>query len=61
MRRGLQAAGLDLPLRHCANSGAIQTYEKMHWTMTRAGMILYGYRPDASVLAGARSETRHDC
>ena len=31
---GLQAAGLDLPLRHCANSGAIQTYEKMHCTMT---------------------------
>lgn len=46
---GLQAAGLDLPLRHCANSGAIQTYEKMHCTMTRAGIILYGYRPDASV------------
>ena len=46
---GLQAAGLDLPLRHCANSGAIQTYEKMHCTMTRAGSILYGYRPDASV------------
>ena len=57
---GLQAAGLDLPLRHCANSGAIQTYEKMHCTMTRAGIILYGYRPDASA-AGARSETRHDC
>ena len=47
--RACEQAGLDLPLRHCANSGAIQTYEKMHCTMTRAGIILYGYRPDASV------------
>lgn len=46
---GLRQAGLDLPLRHCANSGGIQFYEQMHCTMTRAGIILYGYRPDASV------------
>ena len=46
---GLAENGLDLPLRHCANSGAIQSYRKMHCTMTRAGIILYGYRPDASV------------
>lgn len=45
----LSAAGLDLPLRHCANSGAIQQYESMHGTMTRAGIILYGYRPDPAV------------
>ena len=45
----LALAGLDLPLRHCANSGAIQHYERMHCTMTRAGIILYGYRPDTSV------------
>ena len=45
----LAQAGLDLPLRHCANSGGIQFYEQMHCTMTRAGIILYGYRPDASV------------
>lgn len=35
---GLAAAGLDLPLRHCANSGAIQTYKQMHCTMTRAAL-----------------------
>lgn len=46
---GLRQAGLELPLRHCANSGGIQHYENMHCTMTRAGIILYGYRPDASV------------
>lgn len=45
----LAQCGLDLPLRHCANSGGIQFYADMHCTMTRAGIILYGYRPDASV------------
>ena len=49
---GLAENGLDLPLRHCANSGAIQSYRKMHCTMTRAGIILYGYRPDAVVSVG---------
>ena len=45
----LRQRGLDLPLRHCANSGGIQFYKNMHCTMTRAGIILYGYRPDDSV------------
>lgn len=45
----LRQNGLDLPLRHCANSGAIQQYAQTHCTMTRAGIILYGYRPDAAV------------
>nr|WP_297173992.1 alanine racemase [uncultured Agathobaculum sp.] len=44
----LHQAGLNLTLRHCANSGGIQFYESMHCTMTRAGIILYGYRPDDS-------------
>ena len=35
---GLQAAGLDLPLRHCANSGAIQTgYDHQLWPHLRDG------------------------
>ena len=45
----LQSAGLSLPLRHCANSAGIQSYTETHETMTRAGIILYGYRPDVSV------------
>lgn len=45
------AQGLDLPLRHCANSGAIQSYTETHCTMTRAGIILYGYRPDPALPA----------
>lgn len=45
----LQEQGLALRLKHCANSGALQQYENTHMTMTRAGIILYGYRSDASV------------
>lgn len=45
----LENEGLRLPLRHCANSAGIQHYEQAHCTMTRAGIILYGCRPDVSV------------
>lgn len=45
----LRVAGLNLPLRHCANSAGIQHYHKTHCSMTRAGIILYGCRPDISV------------
>lgn len=45
----LAANGLELPLRHCANSGAIQQYAETHCTMTRAGIILYGYSPDPAL------------
>lgn len=44
----LAHAGLALPLRHCANSAGIERYGQMHGTMTRAGIILYGCRPEAS-------------
>ena len=47
---GLQAAGLDLPLRHCANSGATLDYPASHMDMVRAGVILYGLEPSADVL-----------
>ncbi len=46
---GLKAGGLDLPVIHCANSAGIQHYGETHCTMTRAGIILYGCRPDISV------------
>ena len=49
---GLAENGLDLPLRHCANSGAIQSYKQMHCTMTRAGIILYGFDPSDEVRFG---------
>ncbi len=45
----LEASGLQLPLRHCANSAGIQHHSETHCTMARAGIILYGCRPDTSV------------
>ncbi len=45
----LEESGLKLPLRHCANSAGIQHHSETHCTMTRAGIILYGCRPDTSV------------
>ncbi len=46
---GLKNKGLELPVIHCANSAGIQHYRETHCTMTRAGIILYGCRPDVSV------------
>ncbi len=53
----LSARGLTLTYRHCANSGAILQYPQTvclklsngepAFTMVRAGIILYGYYPDA--------------
>ncbi len=52
----LQARGISLTYRHCANSGAILQYPNTVamtlpngqpvFTMVRAGIILYGYYPD---------------
>lgn len=53
----LSARGITLTYRHCANSGAILQYPETvnlklsngepAFTMVRAGIILYGYYPDA--------------
>lgn len=54
----LAANGLELTYRHCANSGAIlqhpETFSELLpdgtpvFNMVRAGIILYGYYPDAT-------------
>lgn len=43
---GLEKAGIPIPIRHCANSGAILQYPDTYFDMVRAGIILYGYYPD---------------
>lgn len=43
------AAGITFSLRHCCNSAAILRYPHMHLDMVRAGIILYGLTPDASM------------
>lgn len=45
----LEQAGLRLPVRHCANSGAVLQYTQSYMSMVRAGIILYGFYPDSSL------------
>ncbi len=41
----LEAHGLHIPVRHCANSASIIRYPELKMDMVRAGIILYGLRP----------------
>ena len=41
----LQAAGMDVGVRHCANSAAIIMYPEFHLDMVRAGVITNGIYP----------------
>lgn len=41
----LEKAGIEIPVKHCANSAAICSYKEMHLDMVRAGIILYGEYP----------------
>lgn len=40
--------GADIPIKHCANSGAILNHPDQHWDMVREGIMLYGEKPDPS-------------
>ncbi|MCZ6818188.1 MAG: alanine racemase [Calditrichaeota bacterium] len=42
---GLDAAGVRIPLKHAANSGAILDLPEASLDMVRAGVALYGYYP----------------
>lgn len=43
--RSLQDRGIDVPLRHAANSAAVLGYDRALLTMVRPGLMLYGYDP----------------
>ena len=45
----LQQAGLQIPIRHAANSAATCLYPEMHLDMVRPGIILYGEYPSQYV------------
>lgn len=45
-------AGIDVPLRHCANSAAILAFPKSNLDMVRAGIALYGLLPSGEVPGG---------
>ncbi len=43
----LQKAGVDVGIRHCANSAAMISYPEKHLDMCRAGVVTYGMLPSA--------------
>jgi alanine racemase len=43
--RELGSRGINIPLIHAANSAAILDYRRALFTMTRPGLMLYGYDP----------------
>ncbi len=45
----LEAAGIEIPIRHAANSGAIIDLPETHLDMVRAGISLYGLNPSHEV------------
>ncbi len=45
----LEEKGLNIPIKHIANSAAIIQYPQMHLNMVRAGIILYGLYPSKDV------------
>lgn len=45
----LKRKGVDIPIKHIANSAAIMMYPKTHMDMVRAGVILYGLYPSNEV------------
>jgi alanine racemase len=44
----LEKSGLDVPLKHMANSGGILQYPESYFDMVRPGNLIYGYRPNYS-------------
>jgi len=45
----LRKNGLEIPLRHAANSAAIMEMPETHFDLVRAGIIVYGLYPSAEV------------
>lgn len=45
MTEALKAAGVDIGLRHCANSATTISYPEKHMDMCRSGVITYGMLP----------------
>lgn len=40
--------GFSIPIKHCANSGAILNHPEYRFDMVRQGIMLYGEKPDGS-------------
>ncbi|HTZ11111.1 MAG TPA: alanine racemase [Candidatus Margulisiibacteriota bacterium] len=42
---GLQEEGINIPLKHTANSIGLISYRKSHFNMVRPGLVIYGLYP----------------
>jgi alanine racemase len=51
----IEKEGLDIPIRHAANSGAIINLPESHLDMVRPGIALYGLNPSKEVGTGRTS------
>ncbi|HOW56665.1 MAG TPA: alanine racemase [Smithellaceae bacterium] len=49
----LKKAGINIPLRHMANSGAILNYPPFHLDLVRPGIMTYGVHPSVSTVGKA--------
>lgn len=47
----LEKRGIQIVIKHCANSAAIVSYPEAHLDMVRAGIMLYGLYPSQSMKA----------
>jgi alanine racemase len=45
----LKNVGLDIPIHHAANSGAIVQFSESHFELVRPGISLYGFAPSSQV------------
>jgi len=48
----LKREGIDIPIRHAANSAGADRFPGSYLTMVRPGLALYGLHPDAETLFG---------
>lgn len=46
----VEARGIHIPIKHCANSPAILRFPEMHLDMVRPGIILHGQHPSEDIL-----------
>ena len=46
---GLVNLGINIPLRHCANSMAVISYKESHFNLVRPGLMLYGLYPRSGI------------
>ncbi len=56
----LGSRGVEVGMRHTANSAAILKLDGAHFDAVRAGIILYGYRPDGALDERIRPVMRFD-